>query len=754
MKKLLIFTASTGEGHNQAATSLKELFENNGYDVVKVDAFRDTSKVMDYIITDGYELLVKRFPKLYRGLYKKSDGKRINSEIVSVIAELMQDKIYDLIQEHEPNLIIATHPFVVNIIGEFKRKGKIFIPFISIVTDYKAHQTYIHENVDAYITGSYYTKMSMMKKGIEKERVFHYGIPIRKEFFSSSTEKKKYRDDIFTVLLMAGSMGFKSMEKTLENIITSKNKVKIIVVCGNNKKLKEKMERKYQEKTENKEIHVYGFTKNIPELMEISDIIITKPGGLTVSEAIVKNIPIIIHHMIPGQEEENADFLVQSGVAFKTEDTKDAADIIDYLIENPEELIKMKEKLEDLSEAYSRNGIVQLADQLILQHPKSLREIDNKEYDILILTANFGSGHIMASNAIKEQLEIYNDQLNIKIVDIFEILSPHLNNELYKGYEVLIKKTRDIYNYFYQRKSNKEVDMDKIIYKIYLSRVVKYIQKINPKLIISTFPTSSGFISMYKEKYKSNIPLITCITDMVYNWEWIYPNTDRYLVATNEMKEWFIEKGIHKNKIYVTGIPVRKEFSVRKENKDIKREYNIKENEFVILMMGGGMGILPKEQELYEWLNQLQGVKTIVITGNNKNKYNELVQNLDLKNVIVKGFVNEVAELMKHADLLITKAGGISIFEAIHAELPMIVYEPVLGQEIENGKFIETSRIGKVVKDSKELREKINEFTYDNNLRNELKMNIRKIKEQLDMTKLIEYVSLELEEDLEKEKSY
>ncbi|MCT4592859.1 MAG: hypothetical protein N4A57_01085 [Anaeromicrobium sp.] len=379
MKKLLIFTASTGGGHNEAATSLEELFENNGYDVVKLDALKETNKVMNSIVTEGYELLLKIFPKAYSELYKKSNGKIISSRMVSIITKLMEDKIYNLIKEHKPDLIIATHPFVVNIIGELKRK--ISIPFISIVTDYKAHQTYIHKNVDAYITGSYYTKVHMMKKGIEKQKIFHYGIPIRKEFFLCSIDKKRNKEDVFTLLLMGGSMGLKAMEKVLENIMTSKNRMKIIVVCGNNKKLKNKLEKKYEGELNNKEMSIYGFTKNIPQLMDISDVIITKPGGLTVSESIAKNIPMIIPYVIPGQEEENSDFLIESGVALRTKKINHMVKVIDSLIQKPEELGNMKKKLKNLSKPYSRDAIVQLVNKLIVENSNRTHDIYNYFYE-------------------------------------------------------------------------------------------------------------------------------------------------------------------------------------------------------------------------------------------------------------------------------------------------------------------------------------------------------------------------------------
>ncbi|RKD22355.1 processive 1,2-diacylglycerol beta-glucosyltransferase [Caminicella sporogenes DSM 14501] len=365
MRKILIFTASTGGGHNQAAASLEELLKSNGYSVVKLDALKETNKLLDSFISDGYRILVKKFPKTYRELYKLSDRRKVNFKITRIITKFLRNKIYQIIQKHNPEVIIATHPFLVNVIGELKEEGKICIPFISVVTDYKIHQTYVHSSVDAYITGSYYTKLSMMERGIPKEKIYHYGIPIRKEFFVSSIDKKKNKKDDFTILLMCGSIGLKAMEKVLKRLVKSKNRIKIIAVCGNDVDLRIRIEQKYMDKYEDKEIIVYGFTNKIPELMDISDIIISKPGGLTVSESIAKNIPMVIPYVIPGQEEENADFLVHTGAGIRVKKIKEITDVIDNLIENPSLLREMKKNIKKLSKTYSMESIVEIVNKLI-----------------------------------------------------------------------------------------------------------------------------------------------------------------------------------------------------------------------------------------------------------------------------------------------------------------------------------------------------------------------------------------------------
>lgn len=739
MKKILIFTVSAGGGHNQAAFSLEQEFKQHDYQVVKLDALKETNKILDSLVTDGYRILANNFPKIFGELYKFSNNKKVNYGFTNLITSIIQDEIYQLLIANKPDLIVTTHPFIVSVIGTLKEKQEIIIPFISIVTDYKVHQTYIHDYVDAYITGSYHTKLSIINRGVSKDKIYTYGIPIRKEFFDN-TLKEKRDDEVFTILLMGGSMGVKSMDKVLNSLVKSKNKMKIFAICGNNQSLKTKIESNYQGLSD-KEIIIYGFTKNIPELMDAADIVITKPGGLTVSESIAKNIPMIIPYLIPGQEEENTDFLVESNIAIRTDKIKDITQVVDQLIDNPQRLEQMKHKMNELSKIHSTNNIVKLAEKLIYDNQYERQKYRHKRTDILILSASFGLGHKTVSRSIKEHLLAENNDLKIRIVDLIEVLTPQLSNQIYKGYEMLIRTSHEIYNYFYQKKtSQNNSQIDNIFYKLYLSKISKYIFQINPKLIISTFPSCSGFVSEYKKEYHSNLPLITCITDVVDNWEWIFPKTDRYLVATEKLKEDFVNKGINKDMIKVTGIPVKKDFLNESTNISIDQDLQITEGDFVILMMGGGIGLLPDDKMFYDWLDHLDGVTTIILTGKNQKAYESLTKKTNFKQVRVLDFTERVPELMKIADIIVTKAGGVSLFEAINSELPIIAYNPVLGQEIENSKFILESGIGVVGQDITQLKQKINEFITNNQLRTDCQKNMQTIRQTFAVNNLAEYI--------------
>ncbi len=363
MSNILIFTASTGGGHNQAASSLEEILTGYGYEVLILDALKETHQLLNFIIVDGYKILAKNLPKTYGELYKFSNRKRINGKVTYIFKRLIKKKIYELIKKHNPKLIIVTHPFIINIIGELKEKQKLKLPFISVVTDFNAHQTYINKNVDFYITGSNYTKNNLIQKGIPEQKIATCGIPIRNEFYINklSNYKKGYT---FTILLMAGSLGLKAIEKVLKNLNKCRNKLRIFVVCGNNNSLKKKLNNLNFVET-NKEIVIFGFTQEIPKLMDLSDVIISKPGGLTTSEAIVKKLPMIIPFLIPGQEEDNAEFMINSNMAIKVKNINSINIIIDDLINNPTKLLIMKENMNKLSKNYSKKAIIDIIEKAI-----------------------------------------------------------------------------------------------------------------------------------------------------------------------------------------------------------------------------------------------------------------------------------------------------------------------------------------------------------------------------------------------------
>lgn len=364
MKKVLILTTSTGQGHNQAANSLIEVFRKEGFEIINHDFLEKNSKLLNDTIVRGYEISATMFPKTYGVFYKLTNHKYIQNFLSFIFSGPIR-KIRTLINTSKPDVIIATHPFAVNIIAKLKKQG-MTVPFISVATDFKAHYTYVSPFVDAYITGSDFTKQSLIDRGISADRIYPTGIPIKENFCDIDENIPHIKDkEYFSLLLMSGSMGLKNISFVLDELLNNPHKLRITVICGNNEKLKTSLEAKCAKTYPNKKLHILGFSNDIASFMEYSDVVVSKPGGLTVTEAIAKHLPLIIPFAIPGQEMENTDFLVKNGYAYYIDDVKSINTVIDKLIENPEALTIMSNKLKELSNTYSVKGIVEISNKLI-----------------------------------------------------------------------------------------------------------------------------------------------------------------------------------------------------------------------------------------------------------------------------------------------------------------------------------------------------------------------------------------------------
>ena len=304
--------------------------------------------------------------------------------------------------------------------------------------------------------------------------------------------------------------------------------------------------------------------------------------------------------------------------------------------------------------------------------------------NVIILTAKFGMGHVNVAKAIQDKILEKNNNVNVSIVDFYEYfdLKQKKDKPYYQDYLDSISKNPKLYNL-----SN---DIDKHIGFSYLrnkdkNNAYRLIKEYNPDLIISTFPWCTVTLSLFKKECKVNIPLYTYVTDIEACQEWVgYKDyNDYYFVGSMETKNDLIKLKVEKEKIIICGIPVRKEFSY----------VNNMDKEIDILIMGGSMGLLPIKDELIKKLSLKY--KITIITGSNKDLYNRLCN--ELNNVIVLGYVNDIYKYMFKSKMIITKPGGITLFECLNSKLPLYIINPLLSQEIQNAHYIENNNIGKVI---------------------------------------------------------
>ena len=395
-KKVLIMSASTGGGHNRAARSIKEELTNKSIDGITIDCeIIDSLKIvngtMDKLISRGYEKSAKYTPKAWGGVYKLTESNLIsrNEFKDNPLTSLISRKLKKLIEVKKPDLIIGTHPFPMIALSTLKKHSQLsknnelstftesfhkyyqnldIPPLITVLTDYTTHSAYIQNEIDYYIAGHEYVKELLIEDGIEAEKIKPYGIPVEKSFLTNRSRETVLSElnldpNKFTVLLMGGSFGAGSIKDTLSELISIDRDFQIIVITGRNKSLKEKLEKNLMshEQSIDKNICVLGFTDKMNDLLSAVDILVSKPGGLTTTESLLKEVPMIVPYFIPGQEEENLDFLSNCGASLRTSKKYTLSIILKVLIDNPDRIEMTKENIRSIKKLNASQDIAKLA---------------------------------------------------------------------------------------------------------------------------------------------------------------------------------------------------------------------------------------------------------------------------------------------------------------------------------------------------------------------------------------------------------
>ncbi|MBC2579888.1 MGDG synthase family glycosyltransferase [Clostridium sp. DJ247] len=380
--KVLILSVSAGGGHSHAAEAIKDYinFNSSSSDIKIVDTLKYINPIIDKVVIGGYLKTLKVTPSLYGKLYTHSEGNyKLATIISSKLIKIMTHKLLPLIDEFNPDILVCTHSFSTEMVSVMKSKYNVNIPSICIITDYYSHSTWLHPCIDAYVASNHDMIEDMISKGVSRSAIYNLGIPVRPSFLKTydkfnTLEELNLSVHKPTILIMGGSLGMGSITNIYKNLNMIGKDIQIIVITGNNKKL-------YSEileltKSSPKETRVIGFTNEVNKYMQCSDLLLTKPGGLTITEALICEIPLGIFSPIPGQEEKNAQFLLRHNLAVNLSDINNCTMIIEDLLESKEKLNAMRENCSKFSKPYSGNDIFNLIDNLI-QKNKANCSINN-----------------------------------------------------------------------------------------------------------------------------------------------------------------------------------------------------------------------------------------------------------------------------------------------------------------------------------------------------------------------------------------
>ena len=348
--KIAILSVSAGAGHVRAAQALQAAAEKYypGVETVHIDLMELVPKLFKTIYADTYIKVVERHPAFWGYLYAKSDREKVDSALSKLriaIERLNTQKLKKLLAEINPDHVVCTHFLPAQLLSRKIGKGSFIKPVWVQVTDFDVHALWIQPHITGYFAASEEVAWRMVERGIPADHIRVTGIPIMPVFgeqYDRATCAAEFGLDPSktTLLMMSGGAGVGGLEVLAERLLQLPGDFQLVALAGKNQNLLAELQTvaaKYPDR-----LFPMGFTRVIERIMAASDLAITKPGGLTTSECLAVGLPMIVVSPIPGQEERNADYLLENGAAMKACDAGALAWRVDRLLQEPQRMVAMR----------------------------------------------------------------------------------------------------------------------------------------------------------------------------------------------------------------------------------------------------------------------------------------------------------------------------------------------------------------------------------------------------------------------------
>jgi len=363
-RRIAILTTSFGAGHFKAAQAIEQALKQNNTAVQTrmIDSFATAAPRLTRVVIGLYLNMLARVPSLYGMLYKWGNRTKtalLGRNFMSVRLAVSTD---NQMAEFPAQSIICTHASPTGAICQLKKQGKLKAPVIAAITDFVVHRFWIYDEVDLYTVMHEQTAQDLLAAGVSPDKIQVVGIPIAAKFSVVLPKVEMQRKlglatNIPVVLIMGGGTGALPMDNIVAEFNRCKIPLQLLVVAGHNEPLR----RRLKKLTSVNVLHVFGFVDNIHELMSAADLLVTKPGGLSAAEALAMGLPMILLRPIPGQEEGNAKFLTEAGVACCIRELSKLVSTTENLLQNPVQRNMMRCKAQALAKPHAAQAVATFA---------------------------------------------------------------------------------------------------------------------------------------------------------------------------------------------------------------------------------------------------------------------------------------------------------------------------------------------------------------------------------------------------------
>lgn len=366
-KRVMILYASIGGGHYKAALGIKNYLQTKHpeHRVIMVDALKYTNKVVDRIVISAYVNMARYSPNVWGDIYGFSQKHYTAVNFSNSVQKLLSLKLYTLFEKIKPDIVISTHPFITEMVAILKKKRKINVNLNVIMTDYASHKFWElkSEFVNRYFVANDEMKQELIHHGIDAEKIYVTGIPVGPEFLEHYDKKEvcsqfELNPSKKIVLMFGGGeYGLSNVKQYFQSLLAVNQDFQVVAIAGKSKKIQNMFKKLANQST--KKVIVLGYTDKIAQLMGVADFVISKPGGLTTTEILTTHLPFIMINPIPGQEEENARFLLNNGAAVRLYDEHNATPFLTQFFADSVRVENIKAMQKKIAKPNSTQSIVE-----------------------------------------------------------------------------------------------------------------------------------------------------------------------------------------------------------------------------------------------------------------------------------------------------------------------------------------------------------------------------------------------------------
>ena len=694
--RLLVLTLSFGSGHARAADAVAAAIrhQHSAADVQVIDALAGCHPLFRAFYVWPYWAMVRYAPSLWQRLFE-SRLRRVSRQTAPGWAFRRGcASTFTRIVNFQPDVIVAAEVGACEIAVLSRRDGLTQAPIMNVVTDRYAEPAWVHPEISAYTVADHDVLEQLRGWGAPEDRIYVSGIPIDKAF----TVRPHARRERPVVLLMGGGMGPTRMDRVAARLAASDVPMHVEAITGHDVRTRLRMAR-IGGGTSQVTMTVHGWTESVPALMRSADVLVTKPGGLTTSEAAACGLPMVLFDAIPGPEQHNAARVVAAGAALMTRGPEDTADAVISLLRQPERRRALAAGAAALAKREAADIVAGLALELC----------QTATPPVLILTISNGAGHTSVAKAIAAELREA-DTAEAVVLDVAEYMTPLARFTHLTLYLWLVKHLPALWGRIDRYQKRQRHTSPEWYYRRGCRRLFEVVHGMRPRAIVVTEVGCAEIAALIKRDLALRCLLIAVNGEYDSDRAWIQPEIDVYCTATTQARDELRAYGALSERLRVVGVPLARAFgrsvSRAHDRADMCGALNLDVNEPIIMVSGGSEGLGGIDAVVDRLLRIPECHAGIVVLAGRNARLRADCESIGLKygphRVRVLGWSHDVAALMRAAELMVSKLGH-TFDEALASGLPVVALEPPPGSERVQYGLLEGWGVGRAVRDLEEM---------------------------------------------------